>query len=74
MGQTSKGLEKWRIHRARSAPTKPNFRQLAFAVNDSTLGQIVGRQFHPNFVPRHDADEVLSHSPCNVSHHFGSGF
>ncbi len=47
---------------------------LAFAVDDSTLGQIVGREFNTDFVSRDNPDEVFSHSAGHVRHHFGPRF
>ena len=43
-------------------------RELAFAVDDPALGQIVRREFDANSIARHDADEVLTHSSRDVGH------
>lgn len=43
-------------------------RMLSFAINDSTLGQIIRREFNANLVARNDSDEVLPHAAGNVSH------
>jgi hypothetical protein len=48
--------------------------QLSLAVNNSTLGQVIGRKFDPNFVARDDSNEVFSHSASDMSHHFTAGF
>lgn len=49
-------------------------RTLAFAINDATLGQIVWRKLHANFVAWNDPDEVLPHSTSNVGHDLVAGF
>lgn len=49
-------------------------RKLAFPVNDPAFGQIVRREFHPNPVPRHDADKVLAHPTGDVCHNDVSTF
>ena len=46
---------------------------LTFSIDDSTLGQIIGRQLHANFVARNDTDKVLSHAPGDVRHDLGPG-
>lgn len=47
---------------------------LSFPIDDPALGEIVGRQFHANFVAWNDPDKVLSHSSGHMSHHFAAGF
>ena len=49
-------------------------RPLTFSIGDSTLGQVIGRQFDTNLVTRNDTNKVLAHSPCDVRHHFVAGF
>ena len=52
----------------RRAAREPAVRsgELTFPVDNSTLGQIVGREFHADFVPGHNSDEVFSHPTSNV--------
>ena len=49
-------------------------RPLTFSVRDSAFGQIIGRQFHADFVSRNDTNEVFAHPPCDMRHHLVSGF
>lgn len=49
-------------------------KELAFAVDDSTLGQIIGRQLHSHLIAGDDANEVFSHSAGDVRHDLRSGF
>src|SRR4051794_19330837 len=49
-------------------------RKLAFPVNDSTFGQIVGREFHTDAVARDDADKVLAHPTGDVGQNNVSTF
>ncbi len=46
--------------------------RLSLSIDDSPFCQIVGRQFDSDLITRNDADKVLSHSPCNMGHDFGS--
>src|SRR5690349_19634005 len=48
--------------------------RLPLAINDTSLRQIVRRQFNPHPIPRNDTNEVLAHPPRNVSHHEVSTF
>ena len=41
---------------------------LPLAKYDSTLGQVVRREFHADAIARDDADEVLPHPAGNVRH------
>ncbi len=45
---------------------------LAFAIDDSTLGQIVRRKLDPDLIARDNSDEVLPHPAGDVRHHFRS--
>jgi hypothetical protein len=49
-------------------PIRTEKPRLAFPINDTTLRQVVGREFHTYAVARHDADEVLTHASGNVCH------
>ena len=40
---------------------------LAFAIRDTTFGQVVGRELDPDLVAGHDADKVLAHFSRHVS-------
>lgn len=48
------------------------FAELTFAINDSALCQVVRRQLDPDFVARHDPDEVFPHSSSHMRHDFRS--
>jgi hypothetical protein len=43
---------------------------LSFSKDDATFGQIIGRQFHANLIPRDDANKILAHSSRNVCENF----
>ena len=47
---------------------------LSFAINDSTFGQIIGRELNTNLVTRNDSDEVLPHAASNMGHDLRSRF
>lgn len=57
---------------SREASQRKYERRLSFAIGDSTLRQIVGRQFNADFITWHNPDEVFPHSACNMSHHFAT--
>ncbi|GAA5509235.1 hypothetical protein Rcae01_04734 [Novipirellula caenicola] len=48
-------------------------RTLSFSEDDSTLGQIVRRQFNSHLITRNNTDEVFTHTARNMSHHFATG-
>ena len=47
---------------------------LSLAIYNSAFGQVIGREFHPNLVARHDTNEVFSHESCDMSHDFAACF
>lgn len=49
-------------------------KSLSLTIDDSPLGEVVGRQLDPNLIARDNANEVLSHSPGNMCHHLRTGF
>ena len=44
--------------------------RLTFSIDDSTFGQIIGRQFNADFVTGHNSNKVLAHSSRDMSKNF----
>jgi hypothetical protein len=49
-------------------------RRSTFAVGDATLGQIIGREFHSDFVSGHDPNEKFTHATGHVGNHLVPSF
>ncbi|EMI20989.1 hypothetical protein RMSM_02076 [Rhodopirellula maiorica SM1] len=63
--------EGWPTTVSRKQGQRP--RTLSFPENNSTFGQIVGRQFDSHLITRDNTDEVFTHSARNMSHYFAAG-
>jgi hypothetical protein len=60
--------------RGRDGPGTSVRRGSTFPVDDSTLGQIIGRKLNPDLVSGHDTNKMLAHSASHVSQNFVTGF